>query len=105
LGQNWVRPDGANAGFWWRGGPHICQPTYLSCFGLNNNWPGASSVHEGGGFFLMCDGSVRFISENLDGAHRDIPNTVASGGTIGTIWNALHTYVGGDRPEPNVGEF
>ena len=24
------------------------------------------SRHEGGGFFLMCDGQVRFISENID---------------------------------------
>ncbi len=33
---------------------------------MNSN-PGAfSSLHPGGSFFLMCDGAVRMISENLD---------------------------------------
>ncbi len=100
-GQSWVRPDGNAGGFWWRGGPHVCQPTYLSCFGLNNNWPGASSVHEGGGFFLMADGAVKFINESMDGAHRDIPNI---NGLVGTTWNSLNTFNGGHR-ERLVGEF
>jgi prepilin-type N-terminal cleavage/methylation domain-containing protein/prepilin-type processing-associated H-X9-DG protein len=78
----WLRPDGQSAGYWWKGSPFAHPPTYLACFGLNNNWPGASSVHTGGGQFLMGDGSVRFISENLQGAQQP------------SLWFALHTYVG-----------
>src|SRR5690606_30889089 len=47
-GQSWRRPDDSPDGFWWSTAPYVCQPTYLSCFGMNNNWPGSSSVHEGG---------------------------------------------------------
>lgn len=62
----WTRPDGAaGAGFWWRGAPYMCQPTYLACFGMNNNWPGPSSVHTGGSQYLFADGSVHFLSENI----------------------------------------
>ncbi|MCA9034753.1 MAG: DUF1559 domain-containing protein [Planctomycetaceae bacterium] len=63
---NLTRADGAQgAGFWWKGAPYACQPTYLSCFGMNNNWPGPSSVHIGGAQYLFADGSVHFISENI----------------------------------------
>jgi len=90
----WLRPDGQAAGYWWKASPYAHPPTYLACFGLNNNWPGASSVHTGGGQFLMSDGSVRFLSENLQGAQQP------------SVWFALHTYVGGvEAGQPIVGEF
>jgi len=92
--RTWVRPDGAVAGFWWKASPYAHPPTYLACFGLNNDWRGASSVHVGGGQFLLCDGSVRFISENLQGAQQP------------SLWFALHTFDGGVQAgQPIVSEF
>ena len=46
-------------GLVWTGTPHalINSPT---------TWYGPSSLHEGGLHFLMADGAVRFISENID---------------------------------------
>jgi len=92
--RTWVRPDGVSAGYWWKGFPYAHPPTYLACFGINNNWPGASSMHVGGGQFLMGDGAVRFISENIQGAQQP------------SLWFALHTYNGGTQAgQPIVGEF
>ncbi len=90
----WLRPDGQSASYWWKAAPYAHPPTYLACFGMNNNWPGASSVHTGGGQFLLCDGSVRFLSENMQGAQQP------------SLWFALHTFNGGtEAGQPIPGEF
>jgi prepilin-type N-terminal cleavage/methylation domain-containing protein len=69
------------SGFWGQfGAPYAYQPTYLTCFGINNNWPGASSVHTGGAHALMADGTVRFLADTMDF----------------NVWQGLNTISGGE---------
>jgi prepilin-type N-terminal cleavage/methylation domain-containing protein len=60
-------PDGSAAipGGWFRAGPHSYMPTYLSAWGPNSEWPGASALHPG---ILMCarvDGSVAEFNSDI----------------------------------------
>lgn len=60
-------PDGSAAipGGWFRAGPHSYTPTYLSAWGPNSEWPGASSLHPG---IIMCarvDGSVAEFNSDI----------------------------------------
>jgi type II secretory pathway pseudopilin PulG len=88
-GMGYPSPDGVNnpqtSWQWWRAGPHAYKPTYLSCFGLNAEWPGACSAHPAGAMFGMCDGSVQFLQQNIE----------YYGGTFG-VWHALNTKRGGE---------
>lgn len=83
-------PDGTVAGFWWRGSPFAMQPTYLHCFGINNNWPGASSRHPGGAQAVMADASTRFLNENIDYPGENVTGWAAGSG----VWGAINTYAG-----------
>ena len=63
------RPDGSAGGSaaWWPGAsPHAFSPTYITAYGPNCNWPGASSLHPGGLNCLLGDGSVSFVTETID---------------------------------------
>jgi prepilin-type processing-associated H-X9-DG protein len=43
-----------------------CAVTATGGYPLNTHHCGFASAHEGGAHFLLLDGSVRFISENID---------------------------------------
>ncbi len=64
-----MNPDGSgpsSAARWWPGGgPYPFSPTYLTAWGPNDNWPGASSLHPGGLNCLAGDASVQFVQENI----------------------------------------
>ncbi len=103
------RPDGAAGGFWWKSSPFAMQPTFLHCFGFNNNWPGASSRHTGGVQSVYADASVHFLSDSIDyPVNGEAGLAAASGGAIGNhtrgagVWGAINTYAGSENVEvPN----
>ena len=97
-------PDGSAGGGWFSktlspNNPHVFKPTYLYTAALNGDWHGPNSRHTGGAHFLMADGAVRFLSENLDYVVESTMSPPNSRG--GGVWGALHTYMGN---EP-IGEF
>jgi prepilin-type processing-associated H-X9-DG protein len=94
--QSWKlpRPDGTIQGFWWRSAPYAMQPTFLHCFGINNNWPGASSRHTGGAQAAYCDGSVHCLSASIDyptGGESTVGYARGAG-----VWGAINTFTGGE---------
>ena len=92
--QSWQlpNPEGNVSGFWWRGAPYAMQPTFLHCFGINNNWPGASSRHTAGAQAVYVDGSVHFLSDTMD-----YPGEASIGYANGAgVWGALNTITGGE---------
>lgn len=55
----------------------------MGCWGTGDGQAGPKSLHVGGVHALMCDGTVRFISNNLDGrVHRAI-STMCNNETVG----------------------
>jgi prepilin-type N-terminal cleavage/methylation domain-containing protein len=63
------RPDGGtpSEGTWFRAGPHSYCPSYLTAWGLNTEWPGASSMHSGGIVqAIRGDASVGQYAKNIN---------------------------------------
>jgi prepilin-type N-terminal cleavage/methylation domain-containing protein len=75
------------AGAWFRAGPHAFTPTYLCAWGLNCDWPGASSLHAGG--VVNCirgDASVEPLRESIDYGLWLKLNGIADGFEIGNAF-------------------
>ena len=85
----------------------VLAPNSPSCINdANGNADGASnlmsasSYHTGGAQALLADGSVRFISENIDTGNLGVAAILGSRSPFG-VWGALGTRAGGEV----VGEF
>jgi prepilin-type processing-associated H-X9-DG protein len=50
---------------WLNNTGYMYRPSYLVQWGINLNWPGASSRHPGACNALLFDGSVRGLSPNV----------------------------------------
>jgi prepilin-type N-terminal cleavage/methylation domain-containing protein len=56
-----LKPDGGtpSEGTWFKAAPYSYPPSYLTAWGINTEWPGASSMHTGGVVqAARADGSV-----------------------------------------------
>jgi prepilin-type N-terminal cleavage/methylation domain-containing protein len=62
-----IYTDPAGGSTWWfpAASPHAFSPTYLTAWGPNAEWPGASSLHSGGLNCLLGDASARFVTETI----------------------------------------
>jgi prepilin-type processing-associated H-X9-DG protein len=66
LSGNYTQPDGSAVSTWLLTNPFMYQPVNMSNWGPNAEWPGSSSLHTGGVQVLLADGSVRFVSQNIN---------------------------------------
>ncbi|MHB8901897.1 MAG: DUF1559 domain-containing protein [Thermoguttaceae bacterium] len=65
---NYMRPDGSAAvqDTYWKTGPHMRYPAFLTYAGPNSNEHAPSSLHPGIVQVLLADGSVRNMNETID---------------------------------------
>jgi prepilin-type N-terminal cleavage/methylation domain-containing protein len=64
-------------------GTDLAQSQCMDCFGSGGGADQATvrSLHQGGVFVAMCDGSVTFVSDDIE--------TSGSYGTFGTVWDHM----------------
>lgn len=81
----------------------MVPPNGPSCMEANNHWLGgmytAASNHPAGVMAVRADGSVSFVSENIDAGNQGLPQVISGLSPYG-VWGALGTKSGG---EVNIG--
>lgn len=68
-GQGALEVDGSgpkNVGTWFRAASHAYEPTYIVAWGINTEWPGASSFHGPLVLAARADGSNSPLSQNVN---------------------------------------
>jgi prepilin-type N-terminal cleavage/methylation domain-containing protein/prepilin-type processing-associated H-X9-DG protein len=77
----------------------VLPPNSPSCMEANNHWLGGmysvSSQHTGGVNISFADGSVHFISQNIDAGNQGVPQVLVGASPYG-VWGALGTKAGGE---------
>jgi prepilin-type N-terminal cleavage/methylation domain-containing protein/prepilin-type processing-associated H-X9-DG protein len=77
----------------------MIPPNGPTCMEANNQWLGgiytASSRHAGGVHACMADGSVRFISDNIDAGNQASSEVVIGPSPFG-VWGSLGTKASGE---------
>jgi prepilin-type N-terminal cleavage/methylation domain-containing protein len=85
-----MNPDGtgpSTAARWFPGGsPHPFSPTYLTAWGPNVEWPGASSRHPGGLIVGLADGSARFVADIVEYRTWVLINAHSDAHNVGAEW-------------------
>jgi prepilin-type N-terminal cleavage/methylation domain-containing protein/prepilin-type processing-associated H-X9-DG protein len=98
------KADGGLGNYWGWAGPHIMSPTYYCHYAMNAEWPGPGSPHPNGAQFLMVDGAVKMLNQNIATGINNTSTGWVRGdayGRFGNVWSGLH-YPKGHPDKSNV---